>query len=161
MLTLAERVIISNWLDQKVAALKENVNKHFKATGGTRDSIHSTFEGEVATIQGSSILHFGEDGRGVTKVSGPKGTGILRDIIREWIDVKGIVPKDNISKDSLAFLIARKIHAEGIKVPNKYNPGKILSSVINDKSVRELMNQLGASIIAEFESDILKLINLA
>lgn len=158
-LTLKQIVIVQAWLEKRVTELKDNVDKNFKATGKTRDSITSKIEGDSAIIEGSSLLHFGEFGRGKTKAGSKPGK--LRDIIREWIDVKGIQPKDGISKDTLAYLVTRKIHRDGIKVPNKYNEGSILSSVINEKTVSELLEEFGATLIGEFESEILKELELA
>jgi len=160
MLTLKQTVIVKAWLDERVKELKDNVDKNFKATGKTRDSIVSKIEGDSAIIEGSSILEFGEFGRRKTQKVTAKGTGTLRDIIREWIDVKGITPRDGISKDSLAFLITRKIHRDGIKVPNKYNEGAILSNVLNEKAIQELLDEFGAVLVGEFESDILTQLNI-
>lgn len=158
-LTLKQTVILQQWLEERVKEIKEKVDKNFKATGKTRDSITSRIEGDSGIIEGSSILHFGEFGRKPTR-NGSK-PGILKDIIREWIDVKGIQPKDGITKDTLAFLITRKIHRDGIKVPNKYNDGEILSSVINEKAVQELLDEFGSTLIGEFESELLPLLELA
>lgn len=155
-LTLQQTVILQKWLEDRVKEIKANVDKNFKATGKTRDSITSRVEGDSGIIEGSSILYFGEFGRGPSK-KGPQ-PGILKDLIREWIDVKGIVPKDGISKDTLAFLITRKIHRDGIKVPNNYNDGEILSSVINQEAVNELIEEFGATLVGEFESELLPIL---
>lgn len=53
-----------------------------------------------------------EYGRGATSATPVLGQRRLKDILLEWIDTKGIVPTD-ISKETLAFLIARKIHTKG------------------------------------------------
>ena len=160
MLTLKQTVVIKAWLDDKVAELQASVRKNFKATGKAADSIEgSIVQPDRAIIIGADYLEFGEFGRG--KTNNGSRPGILKDLIRKWIDVKGIQPKDNISKDNLAFLITRKIHRDGIKVPNKYNAGKILSSVINDKSISELIDQYGAVLRADIESDILTITKAA
>lgn len=158
ILTLRQTVIVQNWLNEQVTQLKANVDKNFKATGKTRDSIRGFIEGDSAIIEGSSILQFGEYGRGPTR-NGSK-PGVLRDLIRQWIDVKGIQPKGGISKDTLAFLITRKINRDGIKVPNRYNAGDIISSVINETSIQDLIEEFGETLIGEFESEILPVLNL-
>lgn len=157
-LTLKQIVIVQTWLEERVIAIKAAVDKNFKATGKTRDSVRGFIEGDSAIIEGSSILEFGEFGRGPTKNGTPPGK--LRDIIREWIDVKGISPRGGISKDTLAYLITRKIHRDGIKVPNRFNEGGILSSVLNDAAIQELLNEFGETLIAEFESDLLTVLNI-
>ncbi|HNV51332.1 MAG TPA: hypothetical protein PKW61_06270 [Tenuifilaceae bacterium] len=79
-------------------------------------------------------------GRKPTSAYGPyqKNDFTLREAIAIWIRQKGITPDDGISKDSLAFLIARKIHREGIRVPNEHNSGKLISNVFTDKAINEL-----------------------
>lgn len=157
MLTLRQTIIVQDWLKDKVLKLKQNVDKNYKATGKTKDSIQWSMTGNSATIVAKDTIYFGEYGRGkTTKGSKPKGQGILKDIIRDWIDVKGIQPKEStMSKDTLAFLIARKINRDGIKVPNQYNAGQILSSVLNEQAVEELIKEFGAVLIQDFESEIL------
>ena len=77
------------------------------------------------------------------------GNGVLKEKIRQWIDDKGIVPKDNISKDSLAFVIARSIHKNGTLL---YPQGSdLLSAIVTDK----LINDLKSDIFLEF-TDIVK-----
>ena len=80
----------------------------------------------------------------------------MREIIRKWIDVKGIVPKDGISKESLSFLIARKIHEKGIKVPNKFNKGGLVANVVTTKKINELSNNLTLFYVENYKSDVLK-----
>lgn len=159
MLTLRQTVIVQDWLKDKVFKIKNNVDKNYKATGKTKDSVQWSMTDSSAQITALDTIYFGEFGRGkTTKGSKPKGQGILKDIIRQWIDVKGIQPREStMSKDTLAFLIARKINRDGIKVPNEYNAGQILSSVLNEKAVEELIREFGAVLIQEFESDILPL----
>jgi hypothetical protein len=65
----------------------------------------------------------------------------LRQIIRKWIDDKGIIPKGKISKDSLAFLISRKIHKEGIK-PTRTR-SRLIVDAINENELNKLFNILG------------------
>lgn len=153
-MTLKQTVIVDRWLKARVAELKKSVSDNFKATGAAAESIEGRIEGEAAIIDGASYLFFGENGRGKT-VNG--GNGTLKELIRKWIDVKGITPRElNMSKDTLAFLITRKIHREGIKVPNQYNKGKMLSSVLTEESINDLLNEYGATILGEFESEIIK-----
>ena len=73
--------------------------------------------------------------------------------IRQWIDDKGIIPK-GITKDSLAFLIGRKIKEQGIKVPNKYNAGGLVTDVITDKRVNELVDSVASVVIKDVTSEI-------
>ena len=102
------------------------------------------------TLYGANHSLFVDKGR--SKTTGG-GNGQLKVLIRKWIDDKGITPKDNISKDSLAYLITRKIHREGWKPKNKY-PNGVISSVINDKAIKELIQALGSSVKVQVKTDV-------
>ena len=62
--------------------------------------------------------------------------------ILKWVQLGKIVKRDNITDEQLAFLIARKIQREGIKVPNKYNVGKVISSILLDGRIAKLLEQI-------------------
>lgn len=100
------------------------------------------------------------NGRKPTENGAPPGMGILRGLIRKWIDDKRIQPKDNISKDSLAYLITRKIHREGIHIPNvgkdgrMYNDGQLLSSVFTPSAYNQLKSELGKNYISDIQAKI-------
>ena len=81
-----------------------------------------------------------EKGRGPNK--GGSGGG-LRAGIEKWVDAKPITPFDpKMTKDQLVFLIVRKIAREGIKVPNRYNPGNVISDVITDDLIRQINREV-------------------
>lgn len=72
-----------------------------------------------------------------------KSSGGLKPAIRKWIDTKGITPYDpKMTKDQLAYVITRKIAREGISVPNKHNPGGVLSEVINPELINEIYQEV-------------------
>ena len=151
--------IVTTWLDEKEGAVKQSyLSKGLKASGRFGESL----ENEVTTLPysvnakmtGLNYGYFMQNGREPTKGGG--GGVTLKEMIRQWIDDKGIVPKDNISLDSLAFLIARKIHRDGIKVPNKFNPGGVFSDVFTKKSIAELGTSIGSQFLLETKSNILK-----
>ena len=79
------------------------------------------------------------------------GTGILKQRIRTWIDDKGITPYGSISKDSLAFIIARKIHKEGTLL---YPQGSdLLSAIVTPALIDEIKSEIFTEIISDvFES---------
>jgi len=74
-------------------------------------------------------------------------------VIRKWIDDKGITPKDKISKDSLAFLIARKIANEGTSY-FKQGGTDLIDGVITQERVQAIAEAYGKSILTEFTLDI-------
>lgn len=104
-------------------------------------------------LLGASYAQQLDQGRGKTKASG--GSGILRESIEQWVIDKGIVPRDNISRKSLVYLITRKIHREGIKVPNRFNPGGIISEIITEERIQELIDRLIFINIEQISTDII------
>jgi len=65
-----------------------------------------------------------------------------RDVIRQWIDSKPISLTGGMTKDQLAFLIQRKIGREGIRVPNRFNPGGVISDVVNDELIDKIFKEV-------------------
>lgn len=89
--------------------------------------------------------------------NGNNGGPTLRDRIRMWLDQKGI-EGENISKDSLAYLIARKIHREGTSIYQKTNgqSSGLLDDVINQVLIDNLEKALIFAYVTEIRSEILK-----
>jgi hypothetical protein len=160
LLSNNEKIIIEDWLASIKADLIANYKRlGLKASGAFEQSLESylveTQAGIRFGIKGAYHSYFMEKGRKPTAKFNP-GNPTLREVIRKWIDDKGITPDDGITKDSLAFLIARKIHEKGITVPNKYNLGGVISDIINEKSIKELSDQLIIFYVKQFKSNILQ-----
>jgi len=64
--------------------------------------------------------------------------------ILQWIDAKGIVSYDGISRESLAFLIARAIARNGTTIYQKYggNDSGLFADVINTNLLIEIEEAL-------------------
>ncbi len=82
--------------------------------------------------------YFMENGRAAGKAP-------PRDVIIKWIEDKQL-QYQGISKESLAYLICRKIKREGIKVPNRYNSGGVITDVVNESLVEEAKEAFGSAI---------------
>lgn len=119
------------------------------ASGKLIDSVEYKVEGARLTISAWDYIYYLEKGRGPTKGG---GNGSLRQIIRQWIDDKGITP-DGISKDSLAYLITRRIHEEGTTI---YQAGgsDLVSSIFNEQLVNSIEAEFANLIAAEVSSEI-------
>ena len=106
------------------------------------------------TIYGKQYIGALQFGRKPTENS---GDGTLKEKISRWIDVKGIEP-DGISKDSLAYLIAKKIHEEGTSIYRKYADAGtgLLDDVINENEISKLKNDLTFSYVMSVKSQIFK-----
>lgn len=75
--------------------------------------------------------------------------------IEQWIEDKGIQAID-ISVSSLAFLIARKIAREGWNREG-YGGVELLSEVITDKRIQDILDKFGIVKSKEIVSDIIRL----
>lgn len=110
-----------------------------------------TYEVENGVLKVSANKYIGALIFGRKPTTG-SGNGVLKEKIRQWIDDKGIVPKDNISKDSLAFLITRKIHREGTSL---YPQGSdLLSAIVTDKLINDIKSDIFLEFQAVFETKI-------
>ena len=135
-MTIAEEV--QKWLDDSKAKIIANYNRdNMRASGSfeksLRNEIKETPGRLIATMVGAHHSLFVDQGRNSGKR--PPISAIL-----QWIEDKRIVPTD-ISKQSLAFLIARKIGNEGWKPKNTY-PNGVISSVINQNEIDKLLISL-------------------
>jgi hypothetical protein len=91
-------------------------------------------------------------------VNGNQGGPTLRDRIRIWLDQKGIEPEDGISKESLAYLIARKIHREGTSIYQRTQgqSSGLLDDVINQLFIDNLEKALIFAYVEGVRSEVLK-----
>lgn len=127
-----------------------------KASGKTGESLRHTETEEEFNLYGSGVLKVIERGRKQGKV--PKD---FVKIILEWMRIRGIVPSGNttgktISKETLAFLIARKIRQEGTLLYRKKDFRDVYSSVINPDSIQDLFQTIGEQKLIDISSDIVK-----
>jgi hypothetical protein len=151
--------IVENWLVDTEKQLFDNYIKlGLKASGSWGDSLeHKSVVNEKyikASVLANKYAYWLENGR---KPTAPEKRGRLYGIIKQWIEDKGIQPDDpKMSKKTLAWLIARKIDFEGIKVPNQYNSGGLVSDVITEKHILNLSDSIKGVISLNFKSSIIE-----
>jgi hypothetical protein len=149
---------LNKWCEERNAELIANYNaKGLKASGKFERELRYTADESGAQIL--APIHVGAMVGGRVKSSNTGSGESLRSVIRKWIDDKGITPYADkkgrpVSKDSLAYLITRKIHTRGIQVPNKYNDGQLIKEVITQDKIDELLRQIGGNYITEFKNEI-------
>lgn len=68
--------------------------------------------------------------------------------LKDWVNRTG--------SSANPYAIAWKIGREGIDVPNRYNPGTLVSDVINQREVDLLVAELGDEIIGQLKTDLVK-----
>jgi hypothetical protein len=94
-------------------------------------------------INGGEGFEYIEKGRGATK-KGRKG--ILKSIIRQWIDDKGIQPEGKMTKDALAFVITRAIHQRGTLLNLLGETREIQSAVLTKKRIDNVIDKVKIQI---------------
>lgn len=146
---IATAIILNEFIDDVVREVQDNMNAEgVNATGETLRSFEKEVSQSRALLYAAKHIGVLEDGRKPTAF-GPHQQGpTLKSIIRKWIDAKGIDPGTDkngrpVTKDSLAFLISRKIHKEGTKLYREGGNSGILSGVITPERVNELGQRIG------------------
>jgi hypothetical protein len=106
-------------------------------------------------VKNSTLTVYAEQYIGALEFGRKPGKKPPRDVIRKWIDEKGIIP-NGISKDSLAFLIQRKIGEEGTTIWQQ-GGSDLVSGIFNDALTKEIENDFYNLIASEVTSDVLKI----
>lgn len=136
---------------KEIAKLKEDLKaKHeelgMKASGEWLDSVEDRTKNLSGSIWALHYSEYLEDGR-------EPGKFPPVDKIVKWIQDKPIIPRDNISVSSLAYLIGRKIAAEGWDRKD-YGGVELVSQVITPERVQEIIDKCSDFQIREFNSQI-------
>jgi len=136
--------IIQTWLNGRREALRQEYNSSGrKASGYFGEHIDVEMYDEGGRMRTPLYVGALVFGRKPTSSGGGGGGRSLYSIILDWIKVKGITPDDpKMTDNTLAYLITRKIHKQGIKVPNQYNDGKLLDNTFTAESVQDLKSEL-------------------
>lgn len=172
MLTIAQTIVVeelANEIISRIAtAIKtvplnrvsvrfengEEKRTSFTATANASGSLIRSLRFEIVNngliVYGNDYIYYLIYGRKPT-VSG--GSGVLKDSIRNWIDAKGITPDDGMSKDTLAFLITRKIHRMGNSIylaSNGANSG-LLTNILNENIIKKFNSKFTVTVSEEFK----------
>lgn len=108
------------------------------ASGRSKGLIEAKVNGSRGELLAPSWILQLEQGRGPTR--GGRGQGpTLREIIRRWIDDKGVIAR-NATKDQLAFLIARSIHQKGTLLHQRGARTGIISTVITQQKIEAFLS---------------------
>jgi len=105
-----------------------------------------------AEILGAKHAIYMEHGRGPNKRQDRGMIAFIYIKILEWMDVKGLTGLN-------PWLVARKIVREGIHVPNQFNPGGVISDVINESMLDSLHQKIAElhaiQVHEQIKSDLL------
>jgi len=152
--------IFNREADQLIADLIAEYDKlGLRASGNFAKSLRKEVTNTRMTIYGPPYADQMQNGRRPTM---NEGDGSVRERILEWIRIKPITPSDpKTTVEQLAFLIARKIHRDGITVPNQYNPGGVISNVITEDRINEIIKKVRFAEVEEIKSEIFSLFTKA
>jgi hypothetical protein len=150
----AEIKVLKKFGESLVADISQSIEQSgISASGDLQRSIYYKLTDNRLTVYGAPYAKTAEEGRGPTQKAG----GDLRSQIRRWIDDKGIIP-DGITKDSLAFLISRKIHREGTALFNgtdfygRTKPSMVIEGVVQDGRIDDLKQDLIKTYVAQIKT---------
>lgn len=156
------QAIYTSYLERFKKDLITNYDKlGLRASGSFADGLEYTVEKNKLTMYGSGHSIFMEYGRGSSSKFPPLKA------IEEWIEVKRGLPAIFVEKKKqFAFIIARKIAKEGIKVPNEHNKGKVISDVVilyMGEYLYRMLDEVGEEFMREvdFQSDFRNILKAA
>lgn len=142
---------VEEWLSETTTALIENYNRlGLRASGEWEQSLKGTQE---ETETGVKVIILGAKYTEQLSIGRRPGKMPPRQAILDWIREKNI--QSELKPQTLAYLIQRKIGRDGIKVPNKYNAGGLVSDVLTNERINELIKNVGNVVLREQRSDIL------
>ncbi len=144
-------------------ALKQKLIKKYdqlglRASGDYERKLESQVKGNTLTMLGAGHSFFMENGR---RSGGfPPTKAIIN-----WIESKPGLPSEfKENKKQFAFLIARKIAKEGVKVPNRFNKGRVISEVVDEflaNDIYDMLEELGAVWAGRLTSDVIEIFKQA
>ena len=136
------KYIIQTWLNGRRDAMRQEYNSSGrKASGYFGEHIDVEMYDEGGRIK--TPLYVGALVFGRKPTSGGGGGKSLYSMILDWVKVKGITPDNpKMTDNTLAYLISRKIHKQGIKVPNQFNDGKLINNTFTVESIQDLKSEL-------------------
>lgn len=145
--------VIEKWINElKDKLYKKYVDSGLIASGkwgkGLETNVIGTDEKIKAELYGEKYTGVIVYGR---KPTAPNKRGRLYGIILKWIDDKKL-RVDN--KKRFAYFVSKRIDEEGIKVPNRYNDGSLLSDI--EPEIEKLKDLLKNEMSIEVYSDVLK-----
>ena len=151
--------ILQSFAARFIQDLRESMDSSgVTASGNFNKTLKAIITPNTVVVEGARYAGAIELGR---KPTSGGGNGELRKAIRSWIDDKGISPAD-ISKDSLAFIITRKIHREGTKLYRgtdsygRTKPSRVITGVIEDGRIEKLAKSVVLDVISQFRTEIFK-----
>ncbi|WP_379963990.1 hypothetical protein [Epilithonimonas sp. UC225_85] len=126
------------------------------ASGEFEKQLEILIEGDKLSILGAK--------HSVDMDQGKKPGFVSSKDIYNWIMVKKGLPTVFYKRPEFyAFIIAKKITEHGIRVPNKFNKGRLISEVIDDfleNDLKKMLAELGIKSIGRINSDLTQIFKI-
>lgn len=120
------------------------------------DSIESEADEKHLTIFASPYISVLIDGRPPTRSGATKGSPTLQQIIRKWIDTKGIIPRERNGQiptlEQLSWAISKSIHMKGDLLYQRGGGNNIFDGIITESRIDNLLNLIGEKYFLEVSS---------
>lgn len=118
-----------------------------KVSGRFASSITSDYSEDDLTISASPFIRVLIDGRRPTSPNARTGSPTLQQIIRKWIDEKGITPRAKSNgviptKDQLSWAISKSIHVNGTLLWQRGGGNNIFDTILTPIRIENLLNLL-------------------
>lgn len=148
--------LVTEWMEEtRVALITEYDRQGLRASGSYAKSlepvVNKTNSGYRAVMKSANHAYWMQNGRQPNKIKSPEAAKRLYPIISEWVKDKGL----GFDKGHI-FAICLKIVYEGILVPNRYNPGGVVSNVVTRDRIDILMKKIGIGFQEQIKSDVIK-----
>jgi len=157
---LSTKLILDNIGQSVVDTLKNDIKTKSlvagfpppNASGALYDSIRYEATEDSLKVYALDYIYYLVHGR-------KAGKKPPRAVIRKWIDDKGILPQADangraVSKDSLAFLIQRKIGDKGTLIAQQ-GGSDLLSSILTESFIQNVKDELIFNTVEAIKSEIL------
>jgi hypothetical protein len=147
---------INDALEQVKKELVNSYNsKGLRASGKWEKELESFYQntgnGYQLGILGASYSEQLQNGRLPNKNKSPEGLRAWvgwagSTFLKDWVKDKGL--------DISPFAVAWKIAREGVKVPNSFNKGGLVSDAINDETIQRFIEIIKFDQVVSIKSDI-------
>ena len=156
---MTEQALYRNYLDLfRKRLIQEYDRMGLRASGEFEQGLEGVVKGNVLTMFGVDHSLYMEVGRT------PGGMPPI-ERIEHWIENKKGLPNSfRENKDQIKWAIAKKIAKEGIKVPNQFNKGGVISRPLEEFltiELEKLLDQVGIIWEKRITSDVIKILEAA
>ena len=147
---------INEWMGlAQTDLITEYDRQGLRASGRFADELESDIKKNgtryIVRMMGARHSEFMENGRRPNRTKSPEEAKKLYPAILQWIQDKNL----NFSNGH-AFAICLKIVYEGITVPNKFNPGGVVSNVVTRNRIDLLLQKIGFTLQDQIKSDTIR-----